>query len=285
MSRKAVRSRQIVDTDLEGIVDLLARGFPQRAPEYWMNAIRRLAEHPLADGAPRYGYVMECGERFVGVILLISTDLQTEGGHQRRCNVSSWYVDPEFRGYAGLLAAQVFKRAGVTYQNISSEAHTRATIEAQGFSPYTTGLFLACVLPLALRRPRCTVDDPASPRGCHAPADRQLLEDHARYGCVGFWCSADGRSYPFVFARRVVKGLPCAQLIYCRDIEDMVRFAPAISRRLARAGCLFIIADARGPLRGLWGRFFAGAGLKYFKGPVTPRIGDLAYTEAAMFGM
>jgi hypothetical protein len=33
------------------------------------------------------------------------------------------------------------------------------------------------------------------------------------------------------------------------------------------------------------GKYFDGVAPKYFKGPTRPRLGDLAYTEAAMFGM
>jgi hypothetical protein len=35
----------------------------------------------------------------------------------------------------------------------------------------------------------------------------------------------------------------------------------------------------------LIGRYFDATMPKYFKGPDRPRLGDLAYTEAAMFGV
>jgi hypothetical protein len=43
--------------------------------------------------------------------------------------------------------------------------------------------------------------------------------------------------------------------------------------------------DANGAIGGLVGRYFDGIMPKYFKGPRPPRLGDLAYTEAALFGM
>jgi hypothetical protein len=35
----------------------------------------------------------------------------------------------------------------------------------------------------------------------------------------------------------------------------------------------------------LVGKYFGGKMPRYFRGPNRPRLGDLAYTEAAMFGV
>jgi hypothetical protein len=94
------------------------------------------------------------------------------------------------------------------------------------------------------------------------------------------------RAYPFVFRPRLAKAVvPCAQLIYCRDVADVARFAGLIGRHLLAQRCPIIVVDANGALPGLVGRYFDGLQPKYFKGPERPRLGDLAYTEAAMFGM
>jgi len=47
-------------------------------------------------------------------------------------------------------------------------------------------------------------------------------------------------------------------------------------------GKLFVLIDSKGPIRGLVGRYRAGVAPKYFKGPISPRVGDLAYTEAVI---
>jgi hypothetical protein len=47
----------------------------------------------------------------------------------------------------------------------------------------------------------------------------ELLATHQDYGCICLWCVTSERAHPFVFRPRWVKGVvPCAQLIYCRDI-------------------------------------------------------------------
>ena len=56
-------------------------------------------------------------------------------------------------------------------------------------------------------------------------------------------------------------------------------------RFLLLRGRPFVLIDANAPIRGLLGKYFQGRMPKYFKGPDRPRLGDLAYTETAMFGM
>ena len=48
-----------------------------------------------------------------------------------RCNVSSWYVEEQFRNYATLLTTMAQKNKHVTYVNISPAANTWPIIEAQ----------------------------------------------------------------------------------------------------------------------------------------------------------
>src|SRR5205807_4939385 len=118
------------------------------------------------------------------------------------------------------------------------------------------------------------------------PSDRRLLLDHEKFGCLGAWCETPERAHPFVFRRRLFKRvIPAAQLIYCRDLADFVRFAPLLGRFLARHGLPLVIADADGPIPGLLGIYWPGKMPKYFRGPQRPRLGDLAYTETAMFGI
>jgi hypothetical protein len=94
------------------------------------------------------------------------------------------------------------------------------------------------------------------------------------------------RAYPFVFRPRMVKGIvACTQLVYCHDIESFVRFTRPLGRYLMLRGRPLVIIDANGPIPGLVGKYLDGRMPKYFKGPDQPRIGDLAYTEAAMFGV
>jgi hypothetical protein len=279
-----VRCRQIADGDLERLADLLARGFgARRTRAFWHHVLASLNARPAPADMPRYGYLLESDGVPVGAILLIFATAPGDGAV--RANVSSWYVEPAFRSYAPLLVSQALKREQVTYLNISPARHTLPILDAQGYQRYSDGVVVAVP---ALQRSgdgRLIAAD-EWPNVPFAPSDRDLMIEHAAYGCISFWCVARERAYPFVFRPRLVKGaIPCAQLVYCGDVADLVRFAGQIGRHLALRGRPFVVVDANGPIKGLTGRYLADTTPKYFRGPARPRLGDLAYTEAALFGM
>jgi hypothetical protein len=291
-----IRCRRIEDADADNVVALLARGFAARRPRrFWERVIEVLATRSSPPGAPRYGYLLENDGAAVGAILQIFStprqgDISAAAGEKAttRCNVSSWYVDPAFRGYAPLLVSQALKQKGVTYLNISSVPHARPIVEAQGYLRFSNGVFVA--LPCLSRPPAGiearVVSAAEQPQAHFEEHERDLLRDHAGYGCLSLWCQTTERAYPFVFRERRVKGLiTCAQLIYCRDIAEFVRFARPLGTYLARRRRPLVILDANGPVRGLIGKYFDQTMPKYFKGPAPPRLGDLAYTETALFGM
>jgi hypothetical protein len=280
-----IRCRQIADGDLDALADLLKRGFgARRTHAFWRHVLAGLKARAVPAGMPRYGYLLENAGVPVGAILLIFA--ATPGGEAPRANVSSWYVEPAFRSYAPLLVAQALKLKPVTYLNVSAVPHTWPILEAQGYQRYSNGVFVAVP---AVQRSHGDVRLLAAdrqPDAPHEPFERDLLVEHAGYGCISLWGVTRERAYPFVFRPRIVKNaVPCAQLIYCRDIGDVARFAGPIGRFLARRGRPFVVIDANGPIEGLVGRYFDGTMPKFFRGPARPRLGDLAYTETALFGM
>ena len=287
-----IRCRRIEDGDASNVVSLLTRGFASRRPRrFWEHVIAVLGSRAVPPDTPRYGYLLENDGTAVGAILQIFSTHRTAGPQAHEitiCNVSSWYVDPAFRGYAPFLVAQTAKQKGVTYLNITSAPHTRPIVEAQGYQRYSNGIFAA--LPLLSRSPagfdvRVIAAD-TQPQALFEGHERDLLQDHAGFGCISLWCEAAGRAYPFVFRKRRVKKLiTCAQLVYCREIEDFVRFARPLGRFLLRRGLPLVILDANGPVSGLAGKYFDQTMPKYFKGSAPPRLGDLAYTETALFGV
>jgi hypothetical protein len=283
-----LRCRQIEDADIDAVAALLARGFPAHDRRFWLVALAQLTRHEAPPGLPKYGYLLESGASVVGAILLICSIIPAGDGAATRCNLSSWYVDPAFRAYAPMLVSQALRHKDVTYVNVSPAPHTRPIIEAQGFSRYCDGIFIAVPMLNGLfGGPKAEVFEAKRLPGVpFDPRDQEMLAAHAAHGCVSLWCVTPERAYPFVFRPRLVRGvIPCAQLIYCSDVGDFVRFARPVGRILARRGLPFVIVDANAPIPGLLGWYSRGNMPKYFKGPRRPRLGDLAYTEHAVMGV
>ena len=284
-----VRCRQITAADIPAVSRLLALGFPDRTLGYWSAALNALRGRVAPEGYPQFGYLLEGETTVVGVLLLIFVEVGggEAGGAKVRCNVSSWFVDPAYRMHAAPLVSAALRFKNVTYLNVSPAPNTWPILEAQGYRRYVEGQFAA--LPaLSLSGLGATVrlyesarDDARLP-----PEEVRLLQDHAACGCLVLVCARGDDFVPLVFLRRDIKhiGKVAMQLAYCRDTQDFARYAGPVGRLLARRGVALVLCDGEGPIPGMVGRFFQNRAPKYFKGADRPRLNDLAYTEAVLFG-
>jgi hypothetical protein len=280
-----VSCREIRADDVDGVVDLLTRGFG-RGRDYWSGAFRRLAEHRVPAGLPQYGYVLDADSTPVGVVLLIFTDVPRNGVPETRCNISSWYVEPAFRSFAAILAKRAIRCQNVTYFNVSPALHTWPILERQGFAPFAAGRVIAFPA-LSRHRSDGRVDVVApgiSPGRDLEQSEIDVLVDHGSYGCLSLICHDNGQRYPFVFGldRRSLR-LPVAHLVYCRSMADLIRLAKPIGRFLLRRGYRMIKFHADGPTPGIPGHYFGGKP-KFRKGGESVWAGDVAYSEQVMFG-
>jgi hypothetical protein len=285
-----IRCRQIEDADRDDIADLLTRGFAGRPRAYWVRGLARQSEREVPPGLPRYGYMLECEGRAVGVLLLVCVTRLEDGQAVTRCNISSWYVEPDYRGYGAHLSIAAERHKGCTYVNVTPAPATWPIVEAMGFKRYCSGLFV-CVPSLSRRERGMTVEAvvPGVRQAGLSQADNDLLSSHVQYGGLGLVCrAADGEAMPFAFlpvrARSGRLALPAMTLIHCRDVAEFVRCAGAVGRYLLRHGKPVVSLDANGPVAGLAGLYTEKRGRKYFKGPNPPRLADLADTELVLFG-
>lgn len=289
MSARKIRCREITGGDIDAVADLLTRGFPGRTRAYWLAGLQRQASRAVPDGYPRYGYVLEAAGAVVGVLLLMYSGTAGAGEPALTCNVASWYVDPQFRNQASLLSGVALKHKHVTYLNVTPAPPTWPILEAQGYKRYCNGLFFA-VPALSRGGGPVSAISANSPRPDDLPASEfELLQRHAGYGCLSLVCQTPQGAMPFVLApfriRKGRIGLPAMQLIWCRSIDDFVACARTIGRHLMMRGKPLVVVDANGPIAGLAGFYSEARGQKYYRGPNPPRLGALADTEFALYGL
>ena len=283
-----IRCREIADADLDSLCDLLAKAPFGRSCDFWIEALQRLGAHPTPRGYPRYGHLLEVNGIIAGVLLVITVSVCEEGEAKIRRNLSSLFVWPSFRPYGSLLSSVALKLKEATYTDLSPLPHTLGMIGAQGFRRYCTGRFIG--FPLArLRSPydaRASLADTYLRPGNDLTTEEiTLLLDHAAYGYIGVVVVSGGRRYPFVFEQgRQFRVLRSAYLIYCRSVEDLVRFAQPLGLFLARRAIFTITIDANDRIAGLLG-WYQSATPKFYKGPNPPRLGDLAYSERVVLGL
>ena len=279
-----LRVREIREADLAAIAELLSRGFAFRSIDYWLRGLERHANRPRPTSYPTFGYCLDHDGVPVGVILLLFSEVRAGAETVVRCNVSSWYVEPAFRAFAPLMVRAATKDKHVTYINITPAPHTWSTNEAQGFSVYCKGqVYGALVLSRPVRQATVEVFSGEAVGGL-TNYEADLLLQHASYGCLSLVVRDGANAYPFVFQKHRVRDVfPVYRLIWCRDIGDLKRFAGNVGRFLARCGGLLVRFDANCPVPGIVGWYSEQRGRKYAKGPTPPSLGDLAFTEAALF--
>lgn len=292
MSARKVRCREIAARDVDAVADLLTRGFKGRRRDFWTRGLQRQAMRAVPDGYPRYGYLLELDGRPVGVILLVFSEKKSTDQTAICCNVSSWYVEPEFRSHASLLTMMALKHKHVTYVNVTPAPLTWPIIEAQGFRRYCSGLFFALpvLAPVKARRSVQAITAESGKPDDVCDADFELLTRHAAYGCLSLICRSPSKPpQPFILApfrmRRGRMPLPAMQLAYCRDTSEFVACAGAIGRFLLWRGTLCVVVDANESISGLIGHYTEARGRKYFRGPNPPRLGDLTETELVLYGL
>ncbi|HEY3790251.1 MAG TPA: acyl-CoA acyltransferase [Bradyrhizobium sp.] len=286
-----IRCREISETDIDAVAELLTRGFVGRSRDYWMQGLHRQAEREVPGGYPRFGYMIDNDGVPAGVLLLLYTSRSDGAETNIYCNLSSWYVEPAFRNYAPMLTKIAQRNKEVTYINISPATWTWPIIETQGFNAYCSGLFFS--MPALSRLPTGMTVETVTPDtkavAGLAASEVEMLARHARYGCLSLVCrTANGDALPFILSPvRIRRGWiapPAMQLIYCRDIADYVQCAGAIGRLLLRQAKISVLLDSNGSVPGLTGFFSQARGRKYFKGPHRPRLADLTDTELVLYG-
>lgn len=290
--RPRIRCRTIEEGDLDAVIGLLRVGFAERSEAYWRTGLRRHRNQSLPEGVPRYGYLVERNGEAVGVLLALYRVVEAAGGTHLSCNLSSWYVKPEYRSLGVLLDGFAMRDRTVTYVNVSPAPQTWQMHEARGFRSICAGQML--VLPLLGRhRGRVRAASPDS-LALLPPAEARLVADHVSYGCLGLVWSDGARAGALLFQPRAIKilpgrfawlRLPGLQLVYRSSDLDLAACLGAVGRHLLlRRAMPWFVLDAASRIPGLAGRYFPGRAPKYARGPNLPATGDLSYTEIVLFG-
>jgi hypothetical protein len=155
--------------------------------KYWRTGLQRLGNRERPPNTERYGYVLVSDNAVRGVVLTIPSIHEAGSGPQVFINISSWYVQPQYRGTP---ARELYRRAccrkDVTYTNLSPAQHTIKTIKSLGFQEWTTGQMLAIGLKWHRSSLQKTRILSSSVFGSDEiwPAEANLLTDHTRLGCL-----------------------------------------------------------------------------------------------------
>ena len=276
-----MKIRPIDTSDLPDVARLLHEGFPSKTISYWEASLSVLAGRPQCNSLPQFGMTIDDDGTLQGVMLTIGSTQ----GDQIFCNLSSWYVRPDFRKYSALLMQRAVKAKGLTYTDCSPAEQVLPIVTKFGFSPYTSGALLIDARQ-AFRRDAAQVTDlTEGDLNTLDPEIRERISLHMSYGCEGLVLHRpDASALPLLFRTRRLKGLiPAAQFVYGNP-DALINHAASISRKLVFHGVPMILIDLPSGASPRTGRILPSYNLRYAKGDNPPPAGYLLDTEIALFG-
>jgi len=276
-----MRIREIQETDLSAVLQLLIVGFPKKTPVYWAHVLSVLAARPRCGGLPVFGLALEIEGALQGLMLMISG--QKNG--DRFCNLSSWYVRPEYRKFSPFLFQRALRPKDVSFTDCSPAPHVLPIITKFGFCPYSCGTLLI--------DPRASLRSSAPIRNIRttlpeqiAPDLRITIESHLSYGCRGFLIEGQRQCPMPVLYRttRLKRAVPSARIVY-GDPDIIIANAGGLMRKLMRRGIMLMLIDLPCGSNPTLGRIFPEYEVRYVRGPNIPDVGDLLDTEVSVFGL
>lgn len=224
-------------------VGLLAKGFPEKSEAFWARGLSLIGEHHERRHLGPIGQLLMKGGDVAGVLLTIRSRLPDT--NRVIVNLSSWYVEPSCRWFAPRMLQMASSAENELFTDLTPSPEARQLNERLGFHT-VTNCTLFYPLPLTTFRPTGGRLHPFTQTTAKTLSSetRDMLEDHARLGCIVAILEAEGRPYPLVFLKTITKKLPSARLIYCEDRQIAQSHLPAIARHLLSKGRLALTMAA-----------------------------------------
>jgi hypothetical protein len=233
----------IEDANLDEAIATLSRGFPARTPPFWRESLARLSAYRRATAGPPIGRLMTVEGKPVGVILTIASKHRTGGREHDVVNLSSWYVEEQYRWLAPRMLESIVADDSVVFTDLSPSPQAARINERLGFRTAAAGLRLY-FLPWTAVRSRSQgrmvrLED--VPGRALAEPERELLAHHRELGCIAAALRVGGSYYAFLFQPTRRRGLPAALLLYAPNRRLVGQHRGAIARFLLSRGLFFLI--------------------------------------------
>lgn len=157
---------------------------PRLGPEEW----RRLFTYAWRDPASAPGFVLMDGPRVVGFIGTIYSQRCINNRMENFCNVTSWIVEPEYRGESIRMVLPLVRMPETTITNFSPSTTVTKIFEQLGFQYLDTHAFIFYPSHRVYRILRRTgvrfITDEAEVREHLTAQQRVLFDHHSAYACT-----------------------------------------------------------------------------------------------------
>jgi acetoacetyl-CoA synthetase len=256
-SKDHVTIRPATLADEAEVCQLLTTGFPEIRPA---NLWHRLFNYPWRlQPPPTYGFVLSVEDKVVGYLGALYAEREINGQRGLICNLTSWYIDPQYRGWGSAMVDAMFE--------FDNKASYKTTYTALTAAPLPKEIFKqmdfvdACEQSLILvplshlktlsHRPRI-IFDPKEIRP-HLTADEQrLLDDHIDTDCLHVLVRDRQQTCYMMVKRRTYQvrawspWLAASKVLYCSNPELVALHLERVKLAiLLRQGTMALVMLAR----------------------------------------
>lgn len=193
------------------------------------------------------GYALIDDGKIVGMLGMIRSLRTIDGQQHKFCNLHSWFVDDDYRGYSLMLMRPALRLTDHTLTDYTATDLVCTISERLGFKHLDPRLTV--MLPFswgAGGRGIELVDDTREIEARLSDADRQLMADHTRDRFYHLLVTA-GDAYCYLIFNRVDRHvMPYCQLHYISDAKLFARHQSAIRKHMLKmAGGRYIAVNSR----------------------------------------
>jgi acetoacetyl-CoA synthetase len=238
--------------DIEEICRLLDEGFNN--PEVGRQDWRRIFEHSWSGSSHNFGFVLTIESEVVGFLgTIYSRPPRRTQPPELVCNLTSWYVRPEYRGWGALLLAEAMRDNSVTYTSLTPGPETQPVMQSLNFATLEKRRIFAPLLNLpTLWASGIRFEyEPEKIYSLLNEADRRIYEDHAHYDLLHVVVRHGSDSSYLVLKRRVLHAgrwirVPFSEMLYCSKPALLARHFEWIKLALlARQRTILLAAHER----------------------------------------
>jgi len=233
-SRPPPDIRPVRATDIEPLCAFLHRGFGTRIP---VAAWRRLFDYKWLDAKPNLGLLLVAGGEIRGFMGMLYARRLIQGKTALVCNLSSFYVHPDYRGWSFALLAHALRDETVCYTSLTPSRTVTQMCEAMGFSYIDRNriILLPLLNAITLRGPSSRIiSDPEQVRALLDGEQRRIFDDHAPYDCLQLVLESGSKSAYLVVKRRTLERFPVSDLLYCSAPSLLARHLERVKLAVIR---------------------------------------------------
>jgi len=218
--------RKVYADDFEAIFPLL-EGFHNEKlkREDW----RQLFVHHWDCPEEHFGYRMLDGDKTVGFIGIVFSTQFIHGKAEKFCNLSSWYVMPEYRHESLAVLFPVLGLKDFTLTNFTANQHIASMMRGFGFKDLEPSFKIILPLPAGLLSSGTLTTNTAIIPNHLDAANLKIFQDHVTLHCEHSLFSHQGETCYLVLNKTQKKGLPIAYVDYISDTDVFLKHANEIA--------------------------------------------------------